>query len=286
MINLAKNIVIPKFVKFLTDYFFLLLMVVGIIVNYYFEMKVNRAIKRYTSNQEKIAQYQQHANRMSLLDKRIGYLESNVRQYIISGKAELLQNQQEEITAINREAVRIGENLRPLVTPAMLEAFRRSVKEKTDFEARLVETFQANGTKAVAVLMASPESSHAGEKFNVNLAGLSSRLDEEILALGKIQARDKMDIISLDYAIPHLTSFIFIVIAGFVLFKILQVYRLNRDLSLAVQREQEAQLIKDQFMDNMTHELRSPLNAVLGYASLLMKTDLKKNQEKFVRAIR
>ncbi|MGL6268562.1 MAG: ATP-binding protein, partial [Chitinophagaceae bacterium] len=91
---------------------------------------------------------------------------------------------------------------------------------------------------------------------------------------------------SLDYAMPHLTSFIFLVIAFFVLYKILQVYKLNENLNIAVQKEQEAQLLKEQFMDNMTHELRSPLNAVLGYTGLILKTPLKKDQEKFAKAIR
>jgi len=85
---------------------------------------------------------------------------------------------------------------------------------------------------------------------------------------------------------PHFTSFIFFVIALFVLYKILQVYRLNKDLKVAVHNEKQAQLIKDQFMDNMTHELRSPMNAVLGYTALLMKSPLKGDQQKFVRAIR
>jgi signal transduction histidine kinase/DNA-binding NarL/FixJ family response regulator len=106
------------------------------------------------------------------------------------------------------------------------------------------------------------------------------------MARNKTQDKDKLEIISLDYAIPHLTSFIFLVIAFFVLYKILQVYKLNENLNEAVQKEQEAQLIKEQFMDNMTHELRSPLNAVLGYTGLILKTPLKKDQEKFAKAIR
>ena len=38
---LEKNVNGSKFTKFITDYFFLLLMLVGIAVNFYFEMKVN-----------------------------------------------------------------------------------------------------------------------------------------------------------------------------------------------------------------------------------------------------
>ena len=51
-------------------------MLVGIAVNFYFEMKVNRAIKKFTANQEIITQYQQYLNQVGQLSKRLDGLES------------------------------------------------------------------------------------------------------------------------------------------------------------------------------------------------------------------
>ena len=71
---LEKNVNGPKLRKFITDYFFLLLLLVGIAVNYYFEMKVNRSIKTLTANQENILQIQQHSGQINQLSKKLGLL--------------------------------------------------------------------------------------------------------------------------------------------------------------------------------------------------------------------
>lgn len=286
MKNFVGNLTGSKFIKFITDYIFLLLMLVGIAVNYYFEMKVNRAIKKFTANQEVISQYQQYINQVSQLNKRLDGLESNVRNLALSGNKGYIKNFQVEANLINREAVIIADNLRPIVSYHNSDGLRKSVQQRIDLENSLVQDFQENGNRAIQKKLALEESIKPKLKYNLYFSIINAKLQSEIIAKNKIQDKDKLEIISLDYAIPHLTSFIFLVIALFVLYKILQVYKLNKYLNEAVQKEQEAQLLKEQFMDNMTHELRSPMNAVLGYTGLLLKTPLKKEQEKFAKAIR
>jgi nitrogen-specific signal transduction histidine kinase len=261
-------------------------MLVGIAVNYYFEMKVNKAIKKFTANQEIISQYQQYINQVGQLNKRLDGLESNVRNLALSGKKEYIKNFPLDARLINQESVIIADNLRPIVSSQNSDGLRKSVQQRIDLENSLVQTFLQSGTNGIQKKLDSDESIKPKLKYNLYFSIINAKLQSEIIARNKIQDKDKLEIISLDYAIPHLTSFIFLVIALFVLYKILQVYKLNKYLNEAVQKEQEAQLIKEQFMDNMTHELRSPLNAVLGYTGLLLKTPLKKEQEKFAKAIR
>ena len=283
---LEKNVNGPKLRKFITDYFFLLLLLVGIAVNYYFEMKVNRSIKTLTANQENILQIQQHSGQINQLNKKLGLLENKVRNYIISGDNEMLASFSEDVKQLNRESVLIAENLRKVAPPEALSEFKKAVQQKISFENSLVNEYRENGNAAAVTFLHSNRAINVQARLELSSSILNSKVNNEILAMNRALQKEKLDIISLDYAIPHLTSFIFLVIAGFTVFKILQVYRLNENLSRAVEKEHEAQLIKDQFMDNMTHELRSPLNAILGYTGLLMKTKMKDNQEKFVKAIR
>jgi len=286
MKNLAENYFGTKFTKFLTDYIFLLLMLVGIAVNFYFEMKVNKAIKKFTANQEIISQYQQYVNQVSQLSKRLDGLESNVRNLALSGQKDFIKNFSTDVKQINQESVIIADNIRPIVSSQNSIELRKSVQQRLALENNLVQIFLQSGTTGIQKKLAADESMKARVKFNLYYSIINAKLQSEIMARNKAQDKDKLEIISLDYAIPHLTSFIFLVIAFFVLYKILQVYKLNKHLNEAVQKEQEAQLLKEQFMDNMTHELRSPLNAVLGYTGLILKTPLKKDQEKFAKAIR
>jgi signal transduction histidine kinase len=261
-------------------------MLVGIAVNFYFEMKVNRAIKEFTANQEKISHYQQYVRQVDLLSKKLDALEGQVRNLAISGKPEYIRNFTDDALAIHHESVLIADNLRSVFSSEDIDGLRKSIKQRIDFESGLVNSFWENGSREMQKNLQLQESGQARFKFDLYFSIITSHLQAEIRSMNKKQDQEKLDIISLDYAIPHLTSFIFLVIAFFVLFKILQVYKLNKNLNQAVEKEHEAQLIKEQFMDNMTHELRSPLNAVLGYAGLLMKTSLKKDQQKFAKAIR
>ena len=284
--NLVSIFKGSKFIKFITDYFFLLLMLVGIAFNFYFEMKVNRSIKVFTANQDKITQYQQYLRQVDLLSKKLDGVKNQVKNLALYGSLEKIKNFETDAQAINRESVLLADNLRSIISSADIEGFRKSVKQRVDFERRLIQAFQENGIKEIQKKIQQPDADQSRLKFDMYFSIITGKLQGEIMARNKQQDKDKLDIISLDYAIPHLTSFVFLVIAFFILYKILQVYKLNENLNKAVEKEHEAQLIKEQFMDNMTHELRSPLNAVLGYTGLLMKTTLKKDQLKFTKAIR
>ena len=283
MVNNFKG---SAFFKFVTDYFFLLLMLVGIAFNFYFEMKVNRSIKVFTANQEKITQYQQYLRQVDLLSKKLDGAKNQVKNLALYGSLEKIKNFETDAREINRESVLIADNLRAIISSSDIEGFRKSVKQRVDYERSLIQAFQENGIKDIQKKIQQPDADQSRLKFDMYFSIITGKLQGEIMARNKQQDKDKLDIISLDYAIPHLTSFVFLVIAFFILYKILQVYKLNENLNKAVEKEHEAQLIKEQFMDNMTHELRSPLNAVLGYTGLLMKTTLKKDQMKFTKAIR
>ena len=43
---------------------------------------------------------------------------------------------------------------------------------------------------------------------------------------------------------------------------------------------------KQQFLSNMSHEIRTPLNSILGFANVLLKTELNPEQKEFLQAIK
>ena len=60
---------------------------------------------------------------------------------------------------------------------------------------------------------------------------------------------------------------------------------LTRQLHAAVKRSEEASLAKSSFLANMSQELRTPLNGVIGVADLLTETRLDKGQKEYARII-
>ncbi|HCW64793.1 MAG: PAS domain S-box protein [Leeuwenhoekiella sp.] len=53
----------------------------------------------------------------------------------------------------------------------------------------------------------------------------------------------------------------------------------------AKQKAEAANKYKSEFLANMSHEIRTPLNGVIGFADILMKSQLNENQQKYMETI-
>jgi PAS domain S-box-containing protein len=59
----------------------------------------------------------------------------------------------------------------------------------------------------------------------------------------------------------------------------------NAELSTALRLAQEATQVKEQFLANTSHELRTPMNGIMGMVNLLKTTELESDQEEYAEAI-
>ena len=67
---------------------------------------------------------------------------------------------------------------------------------------------------------------------------------------------------------------------------ITQVIKLNRDLLIAKEKAQESNMLKSAFLANLSHELRTPMNGILGFSQLLADPNIdSEERESYVDMI-
>lgn len=64
-----------------------------------------------------------------------------------------------------------------------------------------------------------------------------------------------------------------------------EVVRKTQDLQEATALAEKANAAKNQFLANMSHEFRTPLNAIMGFTNLCLKTPLNERQQDFLKKV-
>lgn len=64
-----------------------------------------------------------------------------------------------------------------------------------------------------------------------------------------------------------------------------ELQRKNEELSHALQMAREATQLKEQFLANTSHELRTPMNGIMGMVNLLLETNLSLDQREYAEAV-
>lgn len=67
---------------------------------------------------------------------------------------------------------------------------------------------------------------------------------------------------------------------------LMQIEKQNNDLQAAKKVAESSLKAKERFLANMTHELRTPMNSIIGISSLLEETGLNKEQKKYLENVK
>ncbi len=82
------------------------------------------------------------------------------------------------------------------------------------------------------------------------------------------------------------SAIIVLILGVLALLSLKQKNTLNKQLQIATEDANRSRKEKEEFFAYTSHEIRTPLNAVVGMSKLLAETDLKPNQQKYLRTIK
>ncbi len=230
-------------------------------------------VNKLSQNNNNLSRDYELYEKFESISASVFYIESNTRSY-------LFNNDEKHLTTNDNYRKHIQENF-DIIEPFFaannlteeLTDYRRAVYLKLDFLNELNNTRKAGGKTASDKLVATGRGVALTRNILVEAEGIKELLRKNINSDKKnsddlVQEYSRWDMIN------FLTAFIITgVTAYFLLRNLKNRNKLAGQLEDEKKKAEDALLIKDQFMANMSHEIRTPMNAIIGFTSLLEKSE-------------
>jgi signal transduction histidine kinase/DNA-binding response OmpR family regulator len=219
------------------------------------------------------------------LQSKILALESDIRGAVISNDSFYLSNVNNSFLSIQRDLQSVQSLLQSKDTDTELLHLNVLVTAKLRFTNEILQTLRRDGAIAAQNVIRS----NRGQILRDSIINLVGQIDN------KRQKQLRSIINSTEHSgtqakrwgiVLGIFACFFIVIAFYQILKqARQQQQMIDALNESERRTREAARLKEQFVANMSHEIRTPMNAILGFTSLLRKTQLSEEQRQYTQSI-
>jgi signal transduction histidine kinase/CheY-like chemotaxis protein/HPt (histidine-containing phosphotransfer) domain-containing protein len=224
-------------------------------------------------------------NALRQLEADVLTVESDIRGLIITSDSLNIASIDQRLLHIEGEMSTLQSEMKGDVAAKEVAMLNNLVADKVGFSREIVNAYVASGKEG-------------GERLINTGRGkiLRDSISQIITQLDSLRQSHLTHIINTNESTGIQARLLAIVLAGiacaiciFAFFYIVnrgrQQQRMIAVLNDSEKRIREAAMIKEQFLANMSHEIRTPMNAILGFTSLLKKTDLDNHQLQYVEFI-
>jgi len=159
------------------------------------------------------------------------------------------------------------------------------VDQKLVFTDQILKAYQSNGKAAGEAIINTGQGKRLRDSISLIITQLDNNRQHALRGIinanqgSGSRARLTAFMLAGLACVICISAFFYIVNRG------RQQQRMIVALNESEKRNKEAAKIKEQFLANMSHEIRTPMNAILGFTSLLKKTNLDSQQLQYVEYI-
>jgi len=270
-----------------TDFRYLVfwLFLFGIIIIVFLQVLSGYNIRRLTEGNKSLLAEIQIQNSLRRLASDVLVVESDVRGAIITRDSNHLNNVDENALLVRRDLENVRASLSNSGLSTEVNLLDSLVWQKHAFNERVLEAYRKEGKDVAEVLV----STNRGKELRDSLLSVISFLETSRQAklraiVGSIETTGRRarlwgSVITILALGAFVLSFWYITNQG------RQQLRMIQSLNESERRSKDLAHMKEQFLANMSHEIRTPMNSILGFTSLLRRSELNETQRVYVQNI-
>lgn len=261
----------PRFKQLITFVGIAVILLTGIGFNYFIESGVFDSVKDHTAQTDSVIMHQRYQQAIEKTTFLITQSDHLLEQYIETGDPLKRDAFTKNLTEVEGGLTQVRETYGGYVPKYLVNLFVHKASNRIEFNKETLHVYDEQGKEGAMIILASDEYKKSFKEVTFGEQEVVDALGARIGQLNNTITAEKNELLQLDKKWNFFSLVFMSAIAFLVLYKMIETSRLNNRLSIAIQKEQQAQLVKDQFIANVTHELRTPLNSIIGYTNLLLK---------------
>jgi len=267
-------------------YLVLIIFLASVVLIVFLQYNSGNSIKNLIQDNQSLLNELQIKNKLQKFQTDIIFGESALRDLVTSDDPEHILETDKDLKTVREEFTEIDNTIRPTSDSQLLNRLSFLVTEKLENSNQVIKILYEKGKDSALAFIRTLRGRIIRDSIIETVALINgsrqrtlSNISTSVNTNGA-KAKSWGIILAIVACLASLITLWYLMVQG------QRQQKLIRTLDTSEKKLKEASKIQEQFVANISHEIRTPMNAILGFAGLLQKTGLDKNQHEYVKSIR